>query len=77
MWDVAMREVASKTRHISTLKAQVRALSEALQSERKKSRDTVSKILDDAEVVMAEVLGLQSQAGQKMSAAEQKLLEEK
>ena len=77
MWDVAMREVASKTRYISTLKAQVRDRSEALQSKQKKSRDTVFKILDDAEVVMAEALGLQSQAGQKMSAAEQKLLEEK
>ena len=75
--DVAMKEVASKTRHISTLKQQVRALSEALQSERKKSRATVSKLLEDAEGVMAEALGLQSQAGQKMSAAEQKLFEEK
>ena len=75
--DVAKREAATKARHISTLKAQVRALSEALQAERKKSRATVAKLLDDAEGVMAEACGIQSQADHKMSAAEQKLFEEK
>ena len=75
--EVAKREAATKARHISTLKAQVRALSEALQAERKKSRATVAKLLDDAEGVMAEACGIQSQADHKMSAAEQKLFEEK
>jgi hypothetical protein len=47
--DVAMRAVQAKTRQISTLKQQVCALSDALQSERKKSRATIAKLLGDAE----------------------------
>ena len=74
--DVAMREVDAKTRHISTLK-QVRALLEALQSQRKKLRATIAKLLDDAEGVLAKACGIQSDADQKMSAAEQKLIQEK
>ena len=74
--DVTMRAVQAKTRQISTLKQQVRALSDALQSERKKLRATVAKLLDDAEGVMAKAFGIQAEADQKMSAAEQKLLQQ-
>ena len=58
--DVAMRAVQAKTRQISTLKQQVCALSDALQSERKKSRATVAKLLGDAEGVMARAFGIQA-----------------
>ena len=74
--DQAMMDIDTKSRHISTLKQQVRALSDALQSERKKSRATIAKLLDDAEGVMAEACDIKSDAHQKMSVAEQKSIEE-
>jgi hypothetical protein len=53
-----MRAVEVKTHKMSIPKQQVCALSAALQSERKKSRATFAKLLDDAEAegVMAEAL---------------------
>ena len=75
--DRAMTDISTKSRHISTLKQQVRALSDALQSERKKSRATIAKLLGDAEGVMAEACEIKSDAHQKMSAAEQTATEEK
>lgn len=73
--DQAMIDIDTKSRHISTLKQQVRALSDALQSERKKSRATIAKLLGDAEGVMAEACDIKSDAHQKMSVAEQKSIE--
>ena len=75
--DVSVREVHAKSRQIQNLKQQVRSLSEALQSERKKSRATVTKLLDDAELVMAEACGIQSESNEKMSSAEDTLIQER
>ena len=73
----AQSNVELKTRQVANLKQQLRDMSRILQAEKKASRDTISKLLGDAEGVMAEACGIQLEAEQTMSEAELKLFEEK
>ena len=73
----AQKNVTPKTNQIQILKQKVRDLSDALQVERKKSCDTISKLLSDAERIMSDACEIEFEADRKMNAAEQKVCMER
>ena len=73
----AQKSVTHKTNQIQTLKQKVRDLSDALQIERKKSRDTIAKLLSDAERIMSDACEIESEADRKIHAAELKVCMER
>ena len=73
---VAQKDASQKTEKIKSLKQQVRDLSGALQVEKKKSRATIAKLLQDAEQIMCDACDIENEADKKMTAAELQLSRE-
>lgn len=71
------KHASHKEQQIKTLKEQVHDLSTALQVEKKKSRSTIAKLLEDAERIMSEACDVEDVASKKMSYAEMQVLDEK
>jgi hypothetical protein len=66
----AVKAVAKKEHKILSLKDENKMLALALRDEREKSRLTILKLLDDAEIVISDANSMKSDAEQKMSVAE-------
>ena len=73
---VAQKDASQKTEKIKSLKQQVRDLSGALQVEKKNSRATIAKLLQDAEQIMCDACDIENEADKKMTAAELQLSRE-
>ena len=72
-----VKKVAThKDQQIKSLKHQVHDLSTALQEEKKKSRSTIAKLLDDAERIMCEACDVEHEASKKMSSADMQVSHE-
>ena len=70
------RVATHKDQQIKSLKHQVHDLSTALQVEKKKSRSTVAKLLEDAERIMCEACDVEHEASKKMSTADMQISHE-
>ena len=70
---VAQKDASQKTEKIKSLKQQVRDLSGALQVEKKKSRATIAKLLQDAEQIMCDACDIENEADKKMTTAEMQI----
>eukprot|EP00956_Cyclotella_meneghiniana_P030815 scaffold78775_cov36-Cyclotella_meneghiniana.AAC.2 len=75
--NVAQKDATVKDQQIKTLKDQLRDLSQHLKTEKKKSRDTIAKLLAQAELIMSDACGVEKEAAKKLSAAELELSKEK
>jgi hypothetical protein len=73
----AEKSVMAKERKILSLKDENKMLAKSLREERERSRITVLKLLDDAELVMSEANSFKLDADKKMTAAELALQKEK
>ena len=58
----------TKDSKIAAQKVTIQTLSQSLQQEKKKSRSTISKLMDEADMVMAEAHGVQSESEKKAAA---------
>lgn len=73
----SVQDLLVKQKKISTLKEEIRQLSDALRTEKEKSRLTILKLLDDVEDAIADSIDLKEDANRKMSSAEMAVFKEK
>ena len=73
----SLQDIQVKETKISNLKKELRQMSDALRSEKAKSRLTILKLVDDVEDAIAESIDLKGNADQKMSAAELAVMKER
>ena len=73
----SVQDVQLKVKKIQNLKKEVRQLSDALRSEKEKSRLTIQKLVDDVEDAIADSIDIKEDANQKMSSAELAMFKEK
>ena len=67
----------AKVKKISTLKKELRYLSDSLRAEKAKSRMTILKLVDDVEDAISDSIEVKDRADQKMSASELAVCKEK
>ena len=75
--DALKRGAVLSERKVNQYKEENRILSQALREEREKSRLTINKLVDDAELVISEANDIKSQADEKMSASELAMFNER